>query len=85
MWRHAKVEYCYTTTTQQIRNKRINITVLCLLCAFAPECIVIDRQNCNSILTFSFFNFWVISKIWGFHGGDYDDYNLLGDDAVWLL
>jgi hypothetical protein len=24
-------------------------------------------------------------KIWGFHGGDYDDYNLLGDDAVWLL
>jgi hypothetical protein len=24
-------------------------------------------------------------KIWGFHGGDYDDYHLLGDDAVWLL
>jgi hypothetical protein len=24
-------------------------------------------------------------KIWGFHGSDYDDYNLLGDDAVWLL
>jgi hypothetical protein len=24
-------------------------------------------------------------KIWGFHGGDYDDYYLLGDDAVWLL
>jgi hypothetical protein len=21
----------------------------------------------------------------GFHGGDYDDYHLLGDDAVWLL
>jgi hypothetical protein len=26
-----------------------------------------------------------ICKIWGFHGGDYDDYHLLGDDAVWLL
>jgi hypothetical protein len=24
-------------------------------------------------------------KIWGFHGGDYDDYHLLGDDAMWLL
>jgi hypothetical protein len=24
-------------------------------------------------------------KIWGFHSGDYDDYHLLGDDAVWLL
>jgi hypothetical protein len=24
-------------------------------------------------------------KIWGFHDGDYDDYHLLGDDAVWLL
>jgi hypothetical protein len=24
-------------------------------------------------------------KIWGFHGGDYDDYHHLGDDAVWLL
>jgi hypothetical protein len=24
-------------------------------------------------------------KIWGFHGGDYDDYHLLGDDTVWLL
>jgi hypothetical protein len=22
----------------------------------------------------------VICKIWGFHGGDYDDYHLLGDD-----
>jgi hypothetical protein len=21
----------------------------------------------------------------GFHGGDYDDYHLLGDDTVWLL
>jgi hypothetical protein len=27
----------------------------------------------------------ISSKIWGFHGGDYDDYHLLGDDAVWLL
>jgi hypothetical protein len=27
----------------------------------------------------------LIFKIWGFHGGDYDDYHLLGDDAVWLL
>jgi hypothetical protein len=26
-----------------------------------------------------------VCKIWGFHGGDYDDYHLLGDDAVWLL
>jgi hypothetical protein len=24
-------------------------------------------------------------KIWGFHGGDYDDYHILGDDTVWLL
>jgi hypothetical protein len=24
-------------------------------------------------------------KILGFHGGDYDDYHLLGDDAVWLV
>jgi hypothetical protein len=21
-----------------------------------------------------------VCKIWGFHGGDYDDYHLLGDD-----
>jgi hypothetical protein len=21
-------------------------------------------------------------KIWGFHGGDYDDYHLLGDDSI---
>jgi hypothetical protein len=26
-----------------------------------------------------------LCKIWGFHGGDYDDYHLLGDDTVWLL
>jgi hypothetical protein len=24
-------------------------------------------------------------KIWGFHGGDYDDYHLLGNNTVWLL
>jgi hypothetical protein len=24
-------------------------------------------------------------KIWGFHGGDCDDYHLLGDDTVWLV
>jgi hypothetical protein len=24
-------------------------------------------------------------KIWGFHGGDCDDYHFLGDDTVWLL
>jgi hypothetical protein len=27
----------------------------------------------------------LLSKIWGFQGGDYDDYHLLGGDAVWLL
>jgi hypothetical protein len=27
----------------------------------------------------------LICKIWGFHGGDYDDYHLLGDYTVWLL
>jgi hypothetical protein len=30
-------------------------------------------------------NEWLICQIWGFHGGDYDDYHLLGDDAVWFL
>jgi hypothetical protein len=28
---------------------------------------------------------YMLCKIWDFHGGDYDDYHLLGDDAVWLL
>jgi hypothetical protein len=32
-----------------------------------------------------FLNLSCLCKIWGFHGGDYDDYHLLGDDAVWLM
>jgi hypothetical protein len=27
----------------------------------------------------------VLFNIWGFHGGDYEEYRLLGCDAVWLL
>jgi hypothetical protein len=28
---------------------------------------------------------WDICKIWGFHGGDYEEWCLLGCYAVWLL
>jgi hypothetical protein len=28
---------------------------------------------------------FLLCKIWGFHGGDYDDYDLLGNDTVWLI
>jgi hypothetical protein len=38
--------------------------------------------TCDNLM---FYQLSVVCKIWGFHGGDYDDYHLLGDDAVWLL
>jgi hypothetical protein len=39
---------------------------------FLPEDQMLETEN-------------FLCKIWGSHGGDYDDYHLLGDDAVWLL
>jgi hypothetical protein len=30
-------------------------------------------------------NVLILSKIWGFHGGDYEECRLLGCYAVWLL
>jgi hypothetical protein len=42
--------------------------------------------KCNPInVSKLFLNINTTCKIWGSHGGDYDDYHLLGDDAVWLL
>jgi hypothetical protein len=26
-----------------------------------------------------------VCEIWGFHGGDYEEYRFLGSDAMWLL
>jgi hypothetical protein len=54
---------------------------------------VMNLLTCNSLCTSPFCkriilflgSYHVGCKIWGFHGGDYDDYHLLGDDAVWLL
>jgi hypothetical protein len=37
------------------------------------------------ILAVELLNNIILCKIWGFNGGDYDDYHLLVDDAVWLL
>jgi hypothetical protein len=31
------------------------------------------------------FNMMITCKIWGFHGGDYEEWCLLGCYAVWLL
>jgi hypothetical protein len=43
-----------------------------------------DAQFCTMMLTDSdkIGNF---SKIWGFHGGDYEEWCLLGCYAVWFL
>jgi hypothetical protein len=39
------------------------------------ECVIIFMQIPNTGE-----NNCYMCKIWGFHGGDYDDYHLLGDD-----
>jgi hypothetical protein len=36
-------------------------------------------------ISFLFFGSLILFKIWGFHGGDYEEWCLLGCYAVWLL
>jgi hypothetical protein len=45
------------------------------------------KKMANKLTFFSFLNLFtsMYKQDLRFHGGDYDDYHLLGDDAVWLL
>jgi hypothetical protein len=48
--------------------------LLCTFCSFNLETKLTMSRHWQTV--------FLLCKIWGFHGGDYDDYHLLGDDTV---
>jgi hypothetical protein len=47
--------------------------------------LVCSRKDAGRYRDIKISNRCVICKIWGFHGGDYEEWCLLGCYAVWLL